>query len=73
MLVAVSFKLEIALDTSTYPDLQPQNPSRLFKLGDEDALFVFEQPFKKKEKPKPRVRRRAVKKEEPKRHIPQRL
>jgi hypothetical protein len=60
-------RIEVTLDTSENEKLLPQNPKRVFELGDQDSLFVFEQAFKlPKPKPKP-------KKPKPKVHIPTRL
>ena len=60
-------RVEVVLDTSENEKLLPQNPKRVFELGDQDSLFVFEQAFKLP-KPKPKA-----KKAKPKVHIPTRL
>jgi hypothetical protein len=40
-------RLEVMLDTRASRELMPQNPRRTFELSDRDALFVFDQTFKK--------------------------
>ncbi len=37
--------LQVTLDTSERPDLSPENPTKLFVVGREDEMTVFEQHF----------------------------
>jgi hypothetical protein len=63
--------VDIVLDTTAQPKLQPQSPSRKFQFKGDDEIFEFEQPFvEEKEKPKKKPRRAPA---PPKKHIPQRL
>lgn len=63
-------QIDVLLDTSAQPKLQPQNPSRRFQLQKDDEIFEYEQLFVL-EKPKPVKRHRP--KAPPPKHIPQRL
>ena len=37
--------VHVQLDTSAHPELNPQNPVRVFHMADEDTFFVFDQSF----------------------------
>lgn len=58
---------ELKLDTTSHPELHPQNPSRTFTLNETATIFTFQQPLKAE-----RARtRRATKK--PERTVPYRI
>ena len=66
-------QVDIVLDTTTLPKLQPQSPSRRFQFKADDEIFEFDQMFVE-EKPKPKKKKRvAAPKAPPPRHVPQRL
>ena len=44
-------ELEVVLDTSDYPDLLPQSPSRRLVIPESPRILVFDQEFKTKKKP----------------------
>jgi hypothetical protein len=48
--------LTIKIDTTTHPELHPQNPNRTFTLGNAGTLLSFEQSFKREKARKPRSR-----------------
>ena len=48
---AIGEELEVVLDTSDYPDLLPQSPSRRLVIPESPRILVFEQSFKTKKKP----------------------
>lgn len=61
--LAPGASLQVTLDTHALPGLVPANPSRMFTIGEEDSLLVFDQSF---EDPPTKVRRRKrVKQEQP--------
>lgn len=52
-------ELLVALDTSERKDLKPETPSRPFRVGQRDEIFLFDQKFeveKKKKGPPPKKR-----------------
>ena len=61
-----SSMVRVAVDTSSEPELRPQNPSRPFQIADEDEVFVF---ATRLSRPAAKPLRRAV----PPRPIPYRL
>jgi hypothetical protein len=46
--------VELSIDTSSQPKLEPQNPTQRFEAPDTDAVLLFDAPFVK-EKPRPRA------------------
>lgn len=58
--------LELVLDTSHDPLLQPPSPRRVFELHNRDAVLIFDQPLRKSARKKAPSRSRHV----PARHIP---
>lgn len=56
-------KVDVALDTSSMPELRPSNPSRILSIGATDSLLIFDQEFHK-DKPVRKRRRRAKKRPE---------
>lgn len=61
--------LSVSLDTSSRPELKPQNPSRTFELDGSDTILLFDQEFVVE---KPRRVTRPVR-QAPKRHVPYRI
>lgn len=61
--------LSVSLDTSSRPELKPQNPSRTFELEGSDAILLFDQEFVVQ---KPRRATRPAR-QLPKRHVPYRV
>jgi len=46
-------ELELELDTRMDPDLSPTMPSATFEVGEQDAVFLFDQKLTRKARPKP--------------------
>jgi hypothetical protein len=61
--------VRVVLDTSAQPALRPQNPTKTFTVGSEDAVVLFDQKLEPERKPPVRARKAAS----PVRHIPYRL
>jgi hypothetical protein len=53
MQLAPQEPIELSIDTSSQPKLEPQNPTQRFEAPDTDAVLLFDAPFVK-EKPRPK-------------------
>lgn len=55
---AVGKGFQLVLDTSARPELRPDNPTRLFSIGHQDAFSVWEQPFEQEKRSSAAARKR---------------
>jgi hypothetical protein len=60
--------LRVLLDTTNNLDLRPQNPVKIFRIEDRDAIFVFDQDFEKKRRVPKKPRKKKTR-----RHVPIRI
>lgn len=61
MRAATGARVEIQLDTTSYPRFVPSFPSRRFTVGTEHDIFVFDQRFESQSPPQRPVRPRIIK------------
>ncbi|MEM9189038.1 MAG: hypothetical protein AAGF12_07670 [Myxococcota bacterium] len=64
-------RLVVSLDTSSHPELRPQNPSAAVRIPDRPEILLYDQTFE--EPPPRRTRRRRRRPVAPMIHVPMRL